>query len=249
MKKVIVVLIVFLHMSALATSESTLLEAEKAYDSKQYSQAVTLYEQVVAQGFKSAELYYNLGNAYLRSNKIGKAIYNYERARKINPTDEDISINLGIAQSRTIDKIDSHENYFISVVKSGVLSSMSTTAWAWLTVMTLFLAALTYFFFKHASTTALRRTMFFSSVVLLIVFAITYLFGNSAMNAKYENKFAIITAAEVKIMNEPTESAKTAFTLHEGTKIRVLESNGDWVLIKLDNGNEGWLRLSDVGVV
>lgn len=249
MKKIVTILIVFLYVSAFATTESTLLEAEKAYDSKQYGQAVALYEQVIAQGYKSAGLYYNLGNAYLRSNKIGKAIYNYERARKINPTDEDISINLGIAQSRTIDKIDSRENYFISVVKSGVLSSMSTTAWAWLTILALFLTALAYFFFKHASTTALRRTMFFSSVVLFVVFAVAYLFGNSAMNAKYENKFAIITATEVKIMNEPTESAKTAFTLHEGTKIRVLENNGDWVLIKLDNGNEGWLRISDVGVI
>ena len=50
-------------------------------------------------------------------------------------------------------------------------------------------------------------------------------------------------------MNEPTVSGTSKFSLHEGTKIRVVENNGDWALIKLDNGNEGWVKLVDVGVI
>ena len=84
---------------------------------------------------------------------------------------------------------------------------------------------------------------------MLVVFIITYLLGYSALKAKYENKFGIIIAREVRIMNEPTANGTSKFSLHEGTKIRVVEKNGDWVLIKLDNGNEGWLRLSEVGII
>lgn len=249
MKKVVLVLLVFAALYSKAAPESLLPAAEKAYDQKKYAEAATLFEQVLAEGYKSAELYFNLGNAYYRSNKLGKAIYNYERARKINPTDEDISINLGIAQSRTIDKIDSRENFFIAAVKSGVLTSMSTTTWAWMTVLTLLLSSVAYFLFRHSSSVALRRSMFFTAVVFFIGFCLTYIFGYSAMKAKYENKFAIILTSEVRIMNEPTPMAKSNFALHEGTKIRVLENNGDWVLIKLDNGNEGWLQLVDVGII
>ena len=50
-------------------------------------------------------------------------------------------------------------------------------------------------------------------------------------------------------MNEPTPTAKSKFSLHEGTKIRVVENNGTWLLIKLDNGNEGWLKVGDVGII
>jgi SH3-like domain-containing protein len=87
------------------------------------------------------------------------------------------------------------------------------------------------------------------SCILLIAFFATYFLGYSALNAKVENKFAIITVKEVKIMNEPTPTAKSKFSLHEGTKIRVVENNGTWLLIKLDNGNEGWLKVGDVGII
>ena len=85
--------------------------------------------------------------------------------------------------------------------------------------------------------------------MLAIAFVITYFLGYSALKSKSENKFGIITAREVRIMNEPTASATQKFNLHEGTKIRVVEVNGDWVLIKLDNGNEGWIKASDVGII
>ena len=87
------------------------------------------------------------------------------------------------------------------------------------------------------------------SCALFISFFITYFLGYSAVQARYENKFAIILSKEIKIMNEPTAMAKVKFALHEGTKIRVVENNGDWLLIKLDNGNEGWVKVNDVGII
>jgi len=180
---------------------------------------------------------------------VGKAIYYYELARKIEPNDEDISINLAKANARTIDKIESHENFFISAVKTNVLSSFSTTTWAWFTIFSLGLAAVLFFIFINSYSITFKRISFIASMVLMITFIVTYFLGYSAMKAKYENKFAIILSKDVKIMNEPTISGSSKFNLHEGTKIRVVESNGDWLLIKLDNGNEGWLKMLDVGII
>jgi tetratricopeptide (TPR) repeat protein len=249
MKKLVcMVLAVFVLSFPLGANE-LLQKAEKAYDSRKYKDAIASYEQLISEGYKSYQLYYNLGNAYYRNNELGKAIYYYELARKLEPNDEDVRINLAIASAKTIDKIDSKENFFISAVKTNLLSSFSTSTWAWLSIISLLSFAVLFFIFVNSGRLVVKRVAFFSSIVFLVVFFFTYFLGYSAVRAKYENKFAIITARELKVMNEPTPAATSKFSLHEGTKIRVVENNGDWLLIKLDNGNEGWVKLSEVGII
>jgi tetratricopeptide (TPR) repeat protein len=244
-----IILFFLLFLAFAGRSNDLLRDAEKAYDSKKYKAAIENYEKLLKSGYKAWQLYYNLGNAYYRDKQLGKAIYNYELARKLQPNDEDVRINLGIASAKTVDKIDSKENFFISAVKSNVLSSFSTRGWAWLSIigMTLFCALI--FLFVSTRNIAVKRLSFVFAFILLIGFFTSYFLGLSALHSKYENKFAIILARECRIMNEPTPSATSKFSLHEGTKIRVVENNGDWVLIKLDNGNEGWVKLEEVGII
>lgn len=249
MKKILIIYTLLSSLFVQADPGAILQQAERAYDSKKYTEAIKRYEDLIADGYNSYQLYFNLGNAYYRDNQLGKAIYNYERARKLVQTDEDVNINLGIASSKTIDKIDSRENFFISAVKSSLLTSLSTTAWAWLSVISLGIACIAFYFFKAAQSPVFRRFSFIVSAFFAISFLLAYFFGNSALQARYNNKFAIITAKEAPALNEPIERAKIKFTLHEGTKIRVIEANSNWVLIKLDNGNEGWLQLSEVGII
>lgn len=242
-------MLLLLGFALRAQQDQLLKKAEQAYDSKKYKEAIAAYEELVDEGYRSWELYFNLGNAYYRNNQLGLAIYNYELARKINPEDEDVRINLGIASSKTIDKIDSKENFFINAVKTNLLSTFTTHTWAWFTIAALALAALTFFLFVSSAVVLVRRVAFTAACVFAGLFLFSWFCGYSALKAKVENKFAIITAREVKIMNEPTQGASMKFNLHEGTKIRVVENNGDWLLIKLDNGNEGWVKLSEVGII
>ncbi len=226
-----------------------LQKAEKAYDSKKYKEAIDNYEKLLSEGFKSYQLYFNLGNSYYRDKQLGKAIYNYELARKLNPNDEDVRINLGIAAAKTIDKIDSKENFFISAVKSNILSSFDTQGWAWFNIGCMIALCLFIFLFVSTGSLIVKRLCFLLVLLLLTGSIATYFLGYSALKSKYDNKFAIITAKETKIMNEPTASGTSKFSLHEGTKIRIVENNGDWVLIKLDNGNEGWVKLQEIGII
>ncbi len=226
-----------------------LTTAEKAYDTKNYKEAIKDYEKLLADGFKSYQLYFNLGNSYYRDKQLGKAIYNYELARKLDPNDEDVRINLGIAAAKTVDKIDSKENFFIAAVKTNVLASFDTSGWAWMSVLSVIVFCLFLFLFISSTSIMIKRISLFVAFISLIGFLSTYFLGYSALRSKYENKFAIILVREIKIMNEPTSTASSKFSLHEGTKIRVVENNGDWVLIKLDNGNEGWVKLNSVGII
>jgi tetratricopeptide (TPR) repeat protein len=246
----ILVLTLLIMSSVLKAQDKAQVEAAaKAYDAKKYKEAIENYEKIIEEGYKSFELFYNLGNAYYRDKQLGKAIYNYELARKINPNDEDLRINLGIASSKTIDKIDSKENFFIGAVKSNVLSSFSTSGWAWLNISCLVVFCICVFLFITSTSLLIKRVTFLFGILFLISTATSYFLGYSALQSKNNNKFAIVIVTESKIMNEPTSSASLKFSLHEGTKIRVIDTNGDWVLIKLDNGNEGWTRVSDIGVI
>jgi len=242
----IIILLCFFNASK---ANDLLLKAEKAYDSKKYKEAIEHYEVLLKEGFQSYQLYYNLGNAYYRNNQLGRAIYNYELARKLEPNDEDVRINLSKASAKTIDKIDSKENFFINAVKTNVLSSFTTNTWAWLTVLSLLLVCVLTFLFVVSNNKPVKQMAFVGSILLFFVFLITYFLGYSALNAKNNNKFAIILNKESKIVNEPNLTATTKFVLHEGTKIRLVEGNGDWVLIKLDNGNEGWVKRVEIGVI
>ncbi len=244
----LIALLLLCFLSLLVNANDLLINAEKAYETKNYKKAIEAYEQLIKEGYVSSHLYYNLGNSYYRNNQLGKAIYNYERAKKIDPNNADVKNNLTIAYSKTIDKIEVKENFFISAVKTNVLSSFSTTTWAWFTIgISVLMFVFLYLFFAGPST-LIKRVSFFVTLVLLVVFFVVYILGNSAVNAKTENNFAVITTPQVKIYTEPSATSTSKFNLHEGTRVKIIELNADWVLIKLENGNEGWLKLTDVGV-
>lgn len=249
MRKIYFIFVFFVGLTQYAFSNDLLLKAEKAYDNKNYKEAIASYQQLIAEGNKSYELYFNLGNSYYRNKDLGNAIYYYELARKINPNDKDIQINLGIASAKTIDKIDAKENFFINAVKSNIVNVVSTSTWAWLSILAAFLVCGLFFLFVQSGNIIVKRTSFILSISCFIALIVVYFFGSSALNSKMENKFAIILVKEIKITNEPNATATVKFTLHEGTKVRIVEANSDWVLIKIDNGNEGWVKQSEVGII
>ncbi len=249
MKRLLAILVFFIGLVNLSKANDLLKKAEQAYDSKNYKEAINCYQKLISEGNKSYELYFNLGNAYYRDKELGQAIYYYECARKLNPNDKDSQINLGIASAKTIDKIDAKENFFINAVKSNVVNVLTTDSWAWLSIILAFLTALLFFFFIHSNVVLIKRLCFVFSIVSVISLLVVYVFGNSALNSKKENKFAIILRKEVKVENEPNANGVMKFALHEGTKVRIVEANSDWALIKIDNGNEGWVKLSEIGII
>lgn len=248
MRKLLIIL-AFVLGANVSFGNDLLQKAEKAYDNKKYKEAIECYQKLINEGNKSYELYFNLGNSYYRNKELGYAIYYYELARKMDPNDQDVQINLGIASAKTIDKIDAKENFFINAVKSNVVNVVSTDSWAWLTVILALVTCILFFTFIQSGMVLLKRVSFVFAIIGAAALVVVYLFGVSALNSKKENKFAIILLKEVKITNEPNATATMKFALHEGTKVRIVEANSDWVLIKLDNGNEGWVKQAEVGII
>ena len=243
------ILLIFLFYYSFNSFCNDLKDAEKAYDSKNFKISIHHYQKLINEGYKSYQLYFNLGNSYYRNNELGKAIYYYELASKSNPADDDIKINLAIAASKTIDKVNSKENFFITAIKTNILLSFSTFTWSIFTISFISLASILFFIFINSNNILIKRISFIGTCFCFILFTLSYFLGYTSLKSKSENKFAIITSKEIKILNEPTISGISKFNLHEGTKIRIVENKGEWILIKLDNGNEGWIKTTDVGII
>lgn len=247
MKATLYIFFLFISLQTIASVEVS-KQAENLYKNKDYKGAIEQYEMLVKQGLSSYQLYYNLGNAYYKNNQLGKAIYNYELANKLKPNNEDIKNNLRVANEKTIDKIESKENLFLGAIKSGLVNYFSTNGWAWISIISLFSALILVFTFFITQSLRFKQITFFTSALFLIVFISSMALGFSALHSKQSINYAIITSRETKIYDEPNTTSNSKFSLHDGTKISVIETNDEWTNIKLQNGNEGWVKTNTVGL-
>jgi tetratricopeptide (TPR) repeat protein len=216
------------------------------YMSGNYEEAIKNYQSVVDSGYESAELYYNLGNAYYKSNKFTMALANYEKASLLDPDDEEILHNLEMVRQLAIDKIDKLPEFLPKQWYRRFIGILKTDQWAYISLITFplsLLLFLTYFFVRKIG---IRKTAFWLALVLMFISLSTFVFSYNQKKLVYDNSYAIIITPSVTIKSSPDESGTELFQLHEGTKVEIIDQLGDWKEIKLSDGNVGWLKMSDL---
>lgn len=244
----IIALLIFVLLGFAPRGQNLADSAQKTYEKQEYKAAITYYEKILAGGQSSANLYYNLGNAYFKDNQLGKAIYNYEMAKKLKPGDDDIQSNLKLANSKTIDKIEAKENFLAGAIKSGIYGFTSTTGWAWLSIGAVVFALLCGGLFVISTRLFFRRLFFWLAMLGALKFVIVFSIGYASLHNLNKKTQAIVTAQVVQVLNAPNDSGKSKFSLHEGTKLTVLSTNDDWTSVQLANGNEGWIKTNELGL-
>jgi len=231
-----------------ADSRQQLFEKGNSFYIKgQYKQAIDIYKEVLGDGYQSAALYFNLGNAHYKDGDLPESILNYEKARRLAPGDDDINFNIRLANSKTIDKIDESPEFFLSKWWEGFILSYSADNLATAAIILTLTGSslLIWYFFALAS--GIKKLTFFSSLVFFFVAIGSIVVAGSQTSSFDSNRQAIVFTSSVDIKTSPADKVSTAFVLHDGTKVDVLGNNGGgWLKIKLANGNEGWIKTSDV---
>ena len=231
-----------LSLKAQAPVSPLFEEGNTAYNNGDFFKAVTLYEQTLLTGKHSASLYFNLGNAYYRLNKVAESIYNYEKARQLDPENEDFKVNSAFAQNMTIDAIEPLPESQLSQVQNSLYALASASIWSKIIVLFVWLFAIFFSIYLLNKTIKLKRLFFVLSLFSLILFLSSFTIKFFA-NAEQENKkYAIIFSNEINIWSEPNLRAEIQFTLHEGTKVELLDSLDEWEKIRIANGSEGWIK-------
>lgn len=235
-------LILFLLTTQFFFAQTGFEKGNDLYQKGKYEQAISEYESILATKQHSAELYFNLGNCYYKLNKVAPAIYNYEKALVLNPDDAEIANNLKFAQKLQIDEIKVVPQVGFSKMVHDFTSIFHYNTWAWISVglATLFLLCFSGYYFSRLTFS--KRVFFFGMFALLFLLLISVSSAISEKDHYEREKPAIVFAEIVLVKSEPQSASNTVFTLHEGTKVFVLEALDNWKKIQLTDGTEGWIE-------
>ena len=218
-------------------------QGDSAYSQGDYDKAVEIYEAVLAGEGHSMELYYNLGNAYFRNNMIGKAILNYERALRLDPTDDDVRANLEYACSKTKDEVA--ENYEVFLVSwiNAVVNLLGINAWSTIGVVSFIILLISVFVFLFNGREKMRKTMLVFAVLSLFV----TIFANSSAlhlyNKMNDSTQAVVMREEVSLKSTPDNLGTVLVKIHEGRKVTIVDDTmSEWKEVELEDGTVGWLQ-------
>jgi len=241
--------LLFMLLIPMTSVAATKAEADSAYAQERYQKAAELYIQLLKQGV-SAELYYNLGNAYYRMDNITQAVLNYERALQLSPGDEDIRFNLQMARAKTIDKITPESEMFFVTWYRSLVNLMSVDAWARLALISLIAAIVLALLYLFANAVWLRKVGFFGGLFFIVLFLGSNLFAWQQKRSFLQRTGAIIIRSAVTVKSTPSKSGTDLFILHEGTKVTITDgAMRDWKEIRVADGKKGWIEAKEIEVI
>ena len=238
----ILIIVLCMLVQPLTGLAVTKQHADDSYHQGNYQQAISDYKSLLDKGVSPA-LYYNLGNAYYRSDSLSKAILCYERAYRLSPSDKDIRFNLQFARSKTIDKIAPEDDNFFTLVYQSVVNFANVDTWAVVGIGSIVIALVLMLCYLFASPLWLRKTGFFGSVAFLLLFVFSTLF---AWQQKYwfdNSRGAIVMSPAIGVKSAPEDKTPDAYVIHEGTRVNILDDGiKGWKQIQLGDGREGWIK-------
>lgn len=248
MKKIVFLIgVVLLSLRGFALEVEPLeQQAEQLYAAGKYAEAAEVYRKILAEGWESANLYYNLGNCCYKQGENTQAILNYERSLLLNPGDDMTHYNLKMANQAVVDKIEELPELFLVSGYKALVTSLSADQWGIVSVVLFILFLVMAALFFYSRRVVLKKLGF---VVGIIVFFLTIgcIFFAVRQNDRIsQREYAIITTPSVTVKGAPDSSGTSLFLIHEGLKVRVVGELGNWFNIRLADGNEGWVAKGDL---
>lgn len=246
MRKILFLLLIIANSVVAQNTEQLFTSANDLYKTEKLEEAIELYKKIEAQGLVSSELYYNLGNSYYKLNKVGPSIYYYEKALVLNPLNEDAQNNLIFAKRLALDNIEELPKTVFQKFNENYLQKLSYNQWAIVVIVFSVLGSLLFLLFYFAISPSKKRFYFILSSLSFVLLIVSFLITYNQYSFSKNNKVAIVFAEKTEVRNAPTLNSEEVFTLHEGTKVIVLDAIDDWKKIKLADGKLGWIIASEI---
>ena len=220
------------------------------YQEEDFAGAVAAYQSILDSGLESADLYYNLGNAWFKAGELGEAVLAWERARLRAPDNADILSNLEHARSLTADAVEplpqfwlfSALSWWVRLPSRGLLIVLVSIGWL--------LASGAGVVRILGRPVAIRPWVPWAAGtggVLLLLFGSSFAVRELGLGSPER---AIVMDSLVPVRSAPAQDDNlTLFEVHEGTRVRVDQRTGDWLEVVLDDGKVGWIPVSSIEVI
>jgi tetratricopeptide (TPR) repeat protein len=256
MKKIKSILFVLLLFLSFGSIKSWAIEnhvlyanAEKAYKNQDYIKAIAYYHQIIESNAIASEVFYNLGNCYFKTDSVGKAIQYYEKARKLIGDEEDLMHNLKMAHNRTVDKIEPMPEFVVTSTWKNIVNFNTADTWANYSLLNFALVFMALIVFQLAKQPSIKKVLFGFSILLTIFSGLFYMLAKSRTNADESINHGVVIVSSASIKSAPQISSTDLFVIHEGTVFKILDKQTDWLKIRLDNGNLGWIPKNVIGEI
>lgn len=255
LRKVVTVVTLLLSLGASMNIQAKDLDSlwtagVQAYTDGKFSDASAAWTSIEESGQKSAKLYYNLGNAWFKQGNYPKAILNYERALRLDPSYSDARYNLEFTSNFVQDKIEPVPEFILKSVARKVCYVMGSNAWAVIFLVLLAAALVMGLLFLLGSSVGKRRAGFYCGIVLLLLSAEALSFSIWQKSDSVKTDTAIVMSPVSSVKSSPSSgSSKDLFVIHEGTKVTILDEVGSWKNIALADGRQGWITSNELEVI
>ena len=221
----------------------------ESFKSGNYPDALQKWSEIYASGYRSAELEYNIGNAYFKLDNNPGAILFYERALLLKPADEDILYNLQIARTLVTDRFEEIPELFFIRWFNFLSLLVSTNSWAILSLAAFLLCLCFLSLYFYSSGYKLKVLGFWLALLMLFISAFSIALSARNKSLVRDSKMAVIFSPLVNGKSSPDNSGTDLFVLHEGTKVSVGDEVGEWLEIRLSDGNKGWIPANSLEII
>lgn len=247
MKKIIYILLL---ITTFVNAQNSLFEqGQKAYSEGKYQQAIDAYMQILGEKKHSTALYYNLANAHYKKGDVAQSIYYYEKALQLSPTDSDVLNNLKFAQQMTIDNITPLPQTWFAKIAKRITSWHSADNWGIQAIVCMVLFVVSFLAYYMLEKVWQKRLYFTLMIVFVMISIGSYWIGNIAQREQQSNRYGILFDKVIHVYAEPSTYSQEIFTLHEGTKVEIIDQLSDWFKIKIADGKTGWVKNLSVKVL
>lgn len=230
-----------------ATNQSYFNEANAAYQDGKYENALELYLQIDEE-YRNFAFEYNLGNTYYKLDSIGKSILHYERAKSFDPRDENLKVNLQLANQKVVDKIEALPSLGVKDLWTNLTALNTLGTWTLLSLIAVFFSFGCFIWVLITRSQQIKRVMALTGTLFLLAFIGTYMMARTVIN-ECELDEAIIMKPKLDVKGSPSEDALEVFLLHEGTKVSIRNEQNGWYEISIANGNVGWVPANTVAPI
>ncbi|MFO8053703.1 MAG: tetratricopeptide repeat protein [Bacteroidales bacterium] len=252
MKKLLLYIsIILLSKPGLAAvdAERLIAEGNESYKQGEYAVAAAKYDSVLSMGKESAYLYYNLGNACFKQNKLGPAILNYERAKQLAPHNERLNHNLEFARQRQKDDIEKLPLMFYVRWWKHITELFPLQTWGILSLVLIYVSALLWGWFIIAKQSRRKRRLFWTALITSLLFLFVLFVSLRNKNHIQQEKAAIVMDKVVTGKSSPERQSQDLFVIHEGLKVHIMNTIGSWYEVRLPDGTVGWLPADSIAVI
>ena len=237
MKQLFVILLFSISANIYA-DELLFNTANTLYTNGDYTEAISKYDSILSNNITSYEIYYNIGNCYYKIGDLANAIWHYEKSLKIHKNEKTIQ-NLALVNSKIIDRIEPLPQLFYKKWFQSISQLFNTKLWQILTLVCIWLFLLIIIFDSFTTYKKTRLSHFLLLTAILFLYITNFSYTNTI-----EKEECIIFSSTVIVNSAPTSNSTDLFSLHTGIKVEIIDEIGDWINIKIINGNTGWIKIN-----